>query len=186
MNAFYDAHELAAMGFKAVGQNVLLSRKSSIYGAESISLGDNVRIDDFCIFSGNITLHSNIHISAFCALYGSNGIEIKSYAGLSPRCTLLSATDDFSGQSLVGPMVLADMRNVQGGPIEIGRYAQVGACSVIMPALTLHEGVAVGAMSLVKCSLPAWHIYAGIPAKVLKKRSKNILRLVGADEPIYT
>ncbi len=36
-----------------------------------ISIGDNVRIDDFCILSGKIELGSNIHISAYCLYNGS-------------------------------------------------------------------------------------------------------------------
>jgi len=70
MNSFYSTKELASLGLKRYGENVLISRKCSIYGAQSIEIGDNVRIDDFCILSGHIILGSNIHISAYVALFG--------------------------------------------------------------------------------------------------------------------
>ena len=96
-NSFYSTQELFTLGFKAIGQNVLISRFARFYGIGNIEIGNNVRIDDFCILSGNIKLGSNIHISAYTALYGRFGIEMEDYSGLSPRCTVFSATDDFSG-----------------------------------------------------------------------------------------
>ena len=74
--SFYSECELQEIGFLSVGKNVLISRKCSIYSPEKISIGNNVRIDDFCILSGSIKLNSNIHISAYCALYGAKGIEL--------------------------------------------------------------------------------------------------------------
>ena len=67
-SSFYSQKELTSIGFKSIGTNVLISKKASFYSPEEISIGNNVRIDDFCILSGKITLGSNIHISAFCAL----------------------------------------------------------------------------------------------------------------------
>ncbi len=44
---FYDSSELSKLGLKSVGKNVLISDKCSIYNPSNISIGDNVRIDDF-------------------------------------------------------------------------------------------------------------------------------------------
>ena len=85
MTSFYTKEELLTLGFNHVGENVLISRKTSIYGPNRMSFGNNVRIDDFCILSGEITLGSNIHIGAYCGLYGANGIVMEDYTGLSPR-----------------------------------------------------------------------------------------------------
>ncbi|EQD33256.1 galactoside O-acetyltransferase, partial [mine drainage metagenome] len=60
--SFLDAAELKALGLDSYGKNVLISRKCSIYGASRIELGDNVRIDDFCVLSA-----------------GDGGIKIGSY-----------------------------------------------------------------------------------------------------------
>jgi galactoside O-acetyltransferase len=178
MTSFYTKKELAELGLKKYGCNVLISRKSSIYSPEKISLGDNVRIDDFCILSGNITIGSYIHISAYCALYGSSGIGMEDYTGLSPRCTIFSASDDFSGDYLIGSMVDKDKTNVTGGKVLIKRYSQIGACSTILPAVIINEGVAVGAMSLVNKNLDEWGIYTGIPVQKIKERSKGLLKLI--------
>lgn len=94
--SFYSTEELSELGFKHIGERCLISRYARFYGADKISIGDNVRIDDFCILSGEITIGSNVHISAYVALYGANGIVLEDCTGISPRSTIFSAMDDFS------------------------------------------------------------------------------------------
>jgi acetyltransferase-like isoleucine patch superfamily enzyme len=174
-NSFYSKSELVRIGFKSLGYNVLISRHARIYNPEKIEIGNNIRIDDFCILSGNIKLGNHIHISAYTALYAKFGIEMEDYTGLSPRCTIFSATDDFSGDFMIGPMIDDKFTNVHGGKVIIKKFSQIGSNCVILPALTVFEGVAVGAMSLVTHDLNEWSIYKGIPAKFHKQRSKKIL-----------
>jgi len=100
-------------------------------------------------------------------LYGRFGIEMEDYSGLSPRCTLFSATDDFNGDFLIGPMVDSNLINLISGKIIIKKFSQIGAGTIIMPNVTIDEGVAVGALSLVNKNLKSWTIYAGIPARAL-------------------
>ena len=178
MNSFYSQQELQNIGFKKLGTNVLISHKVSLYGTENIMIGNDVRIDDFCVLSGHITLGSHIHISAYCGLYGSYGIEMEDYTGLSPRCTVFSASDDFSGNYLISPMVDVQFTNVTGGKVLIKRNSQIGAGCVILPDLIIEEGVAVGAMSLVNKTLLEWSIYAGVPAKKIKDRERGLLKFV--------
>lgn len=177
MNSFYKQAELISMGFKSIGENVLISKKASFYNPEEISIGSNVRIDDFCILSGKISLGSSIHISAYCALYGNYGIEMGDFTGLSPRCTIFSASDDFSGDYLIGPMVPSKFTNVQGGKVIIKKFCQIGASCTIFPCVTIEEGSVVGAHSLVVKSLTSWGIYVGVPCKRIKERSKKLLDL---------
>jgi galactoside O-acetyltransferase len=178
MDSFFNETEVKELGFKKVGLHVKVSRRASFYNIFNISIGDNVRIDDFCILSGNIELHSHIHISAYTALYGNSGIILEDYSGLSPRTTIFSEVDDFSGNYLVGPVHKSEFRNLTKGTVMIKRFSQVGANTVILPGVIIGEGVAVGAMSLVTKSLDAWGIYAGIPAKRIKERSRELLKLM--------
>lgn len=182
MNSFYTMDELAQFGFKSIGENIFISKKASIYGAENISLGHQVRIDDFCILSGKISLGSYIHIGAYSALYGANGITMKDYTGLSPRCTLFSATDDFSGDYLISPMPANEYTNVTGGRIKIKKFSQIGAGTIIMPNITIGEGVAVGAISFVNNDLEEWTIYAGIPVRKIKERKRGLLKFIENEE----
>ena len=175
MNSFYTNVELLNIGFKKFGEHVLISRKASFYNQELMSIGNNVRIDDFCLLSGEIQLNDNIHISAYSALYGKCGIVMEDYTGLSPRCTIFSASDDFGGDFLISPMSPKEYTNIIGGKVIIKQFSQVGTGSVIMPDLIINIGVAIGALSLVKESLEEWGIYAGNPLKFIKRRNKGLL-----------
>jgi len=175
-SSFLNAEELAQIGLKSYGVNVLISRNVSFYSPGTISLGNNVRIDDFCILSGNISIGSQVHISAYSALYGRFGIRMDDFTGLSPRCTVFSAMDDFNGEYLIGPMVDESKTNVTGGLVHMKKHTQIGAASIIFPNIVIGEGVAVGAMSLVNQSLKAWTIYAGIPVRMIKNRDNKLLK----------
>ncbi|MCQ2324811.1 MAG: acyltransferase [Paludibacteraceae bacterium] len=177
MNSFYTKEELSILGLKSYGDNVLISRKVSIYSPQKISVGNNVRIDDYCLLSGEITLGNNIHISAYSALYGAMGIEFKNNSGCSARTTIYSAMDDFSGDYLIGPMQPENKTHVTGGKVTIGEYVQLGAHCLVFPNLTIGTGSVVGALSLVTKDIPEWGIYVGIPAKFLRERSKNLVSL---------
>lgn len=176
-SSFYSTDELKNLGLKSFGKNVLISRKASIYEARNISIGNNVRVDDFVILSGSICIGNFVHISAFSALYGKFGIKIDDFSGISPRCTIFSASDDFSGDYMISPLVPPEFTNVTSGLVELGKYVQIGANSILMPGIQIREGVAVGAFSFVTKSLDSWTVYCGIPVKPLKKRSKKILDL---------
>lgn len=172
--SFYTEQELNEIGFKSIGANVKISRKASFYGVSEIEIGNNVRIDDFCILSGRITLGNNIHISAYVALYGTFGIVLEDYSGISPRSTIYSAMDDFSGDYLIGPVHPEGTTNVTGGKVTLEKYVQIGCNCVVFPNLSIKEGTVVGAMSLVKYTLEEWGIYAGIPVKKIKDREKGL------------
>lgn len=176
--SFYSYEELSDMNFKSIGNNCMISRKASFYGTSKISIGDNVRIDDFSILSGNITLCNNIHISAYVALYGANGIEFQNYTGISARSTIYSAMDDFSGDYLIGAVHPDKYTHVTGGKVTICSYSQIGANVLIFPNLTIGEGCVVGACSMVKNDIYPWGIYYGLPVQRVKERKKDLLRYI--------
>jgi galactoside O-acetyltransferase len=176
MNTSYlSPEELADLGLKSYGKNVFVSRNAVFYDAGRISIGDNVRIDDFCIIIGDVTIGSNIHIAPYCALYGKYGIKLSDYCGLSARVTIYSAVDDFSGEYAVGPMVDESIRRMETGPVVLERYVQVCAGSVVLPHLTIGEGAVVGSLSMVKGDLQAWQVYGGIPVRRLKERKMELV-----------
>lgn len=177
--SFYTQEELLTIGFKNFGENVLISRKASIYSPEEISIGNNVRIDDFCLISGKINIGNFVHIAAYSAIFaGHTGVTLGNYTGISARTIIYAETDDYSGLAITNPTVPVEWRNVLKNPVLLKDHAIVGAGSIILPGCTLEEGVAVGAMSLINKSLTAWSIYAGVPCKKIKERKKDLLNLI--------
>ncbi|MDY2630695.1 acyltransferase [Clostridium sp.] len=183
MNSFYNYEELITLGLKKIGNNVLISKKASIYDAKKISIGNNVRIDDFCILSGEITIGDYIHIAAYSGLFaGDKGIELKEFVNISSRVSIYAISDDYSGRSLTNPMTPLSLRNVYGGKVTLGRHAIIGSATVILPNIRIGDGVAVGACSLINKDCDEWSIYGGVPAKKIKERSKKLLEF---EEKLY-
>lgn len=179
-SSFYSEEELKDIGFKSYGSNLKISRFARFYSPQNISIGNNVRIDDFCILSGNITIGSNIHISAYVALYGAEGIVFEDFTGISSRSTIYSAMDDFSGNFLIGPIHPDECTHVTGGKVTIKSYAQIGANTLVFPNLIIGEGCVVGACSMVRKDLEPWGIYYGIPVQRVKDRGNKLLSYINS------
>ncbi len=176
MSSFYTEEELREIGFKKVGKNVLISKKASIYGASEISIGNNTRIDDFVILSGNITIGNNVHIAVQASLFaGESGIILEDFVGISSRTVVYAESDDYSGEAMTNPTVPDEYRNIICGKVVLKRHALVGTGSTILPGVTIEEGTSVGSMSLVNKSLDEWGMYVGVPCKKIRDRSKRIL-----------
>lgn len=176
--SIYSKQELLDMGFKSVGEDVRISTKASFYGAQNISLGSHVRIDDFCILSGTITLGSYIHIAAYSALFGGDaGIELGDFANISSRVSIYALSDDYSGASMTNPMVPDCYKNVTQEKVHIGKHVLIGATSVVLPGTIANEGASFGSFSLIKGSIPPWTMNVGIPCHTIKPRKKDILAL---------
>lgn len=176
MNSFYTVNELRDLGLKAHGENVLISKKSSIYCPENISIGNNVRIDDFCIISGHIELGNYIHIAAYTALYGGDeGIYIDDFSNLSSRVCVYSTSDDYSGNSMTNPMIPDEYKMIESKPVHIEKHVIIGSTSVILPGIVLREGSSFGSFSFINQDSEEWSINAGIPFQRIRSRNRNLL-----------
>jgi len=159
-----------------LGEGSSISPKASVYG--DIEVGDNCRIDDFCILTGKIKFGNNIHLACFSFLSGGEGIFLEDFSQFAPRTTMLTASDDYHGNSLVGPCLPDDLKPaLKRGAIYIGRHALLGACTVVMPGVKIFEGAVTGAFSFVNKDLDAWTMYVGMPVRYLRDRNKQILEL---------
>jgi galactoside O-acetyltransferase len=187
MNSFFSDEELQELGLKAYGKNVLISKKCSIYGASNIQIGNNVRIDDFCILSGRIVIGSNIHISAYTGIFaGHTGVFIEDYATISSRIMVYAESDDYTGETMTNPMIPDEYRGVTKAAVTIRKNVIVGSGCTILPGVTIDEGASVGSMSLVNKSLEAWSVYVGIPCRKIKDRKKHLLELEKKSEELYS
>ncbi len=179
MSNFLSEKELSELGIKSFGKNVLIGRHVVLYSPELLILGDDVRIDDFSIISGKVTMGSFIHVSQFCGIYGGEeGIFMEDFSGLSAKCSVYANSDDYTGLSMTNPMVPAKYKpTVISKAVHIGKHAIIGCNSVVLPGVDVPEGAAVGSLSLVTRSLEPWSINTGIPARKKSDRHKDILKL---------
>lgn len=176
--AYLTQQQLHSLGFNVLGKNVRISDKAAIYNPEQISIGDDSRIDDFCILSGRVTIGRFCHITPMCLVAGGvPGIILEDFCTLAYGVKVFAQSDDYSGETMVNSLIPKKFKNELFASVLLSRQTIVGAGATIMPGVMLAEGCSVGAMSLVTKSTEPWGIYAGIPAKRLKDRKRNLLNL---------
>ncbi len=176
--AYYSNEQLKQMGFKCIGRNVKISDKASIYSYDQIEIGDNSRIDDFCVISGKIKIGKNVHITPQCLVAGgTEGIIFEDFTTIAYQVQVFTQSDDYSGETMTNSTIPSKYKNEYRKKVILGKFSIVGAGSVIMPGVILEEGTSVGAMSLVLTDTESWSIYVGQPAKKLKDRKENLLEL---------
>lgn len=176
--AWLTEEQLMQKSFKKLGRNVKISDKAALYNTDLWDVGDNVRIDDFCVLSGAISLGRNVHIAILCNVAGgTEGVVLDDFSGLAYGCHVFSQSDDYTGRSLTNPTVPAQYKQERREKIYIGRHCIVGANSLIFPGVVMAEGCSLGAMSMLTKSTEPWTMYFGIPAKKIKARKKDMLEL---------
>ena len=176
--AYLSIDQIAAIGFRRVGRNVLISDKASIYSPELMEIGDNSRIDDYCVVSGRVTIGRRCLVTAQCLIAGGRpGIVLSDFATLSYGVKVFSQSDDYSGMTMTNSLVSRAYKSEILKPVNIGHQVIIGAGSVVFPGADVAEGCAIGAMTLVTQPTQPWGIYAGIPARRLKDRSRELLKL---------
>jgi acetyltransferase-like isoleucine patch superfamily enzyme len=176
--AFLNESQLKALGLKYFGKNVKISDKASIYNPELISIGDNSRVDDFCVVSGKISIGKNVHIAPFVLLAGGQeGITMEDFSGCAYNVQIFTQSDDYSGRTLTNPTVPSKFKSERKKAVKISKHVIIGTSSIIFPGVMLATGCSVGALSLVTKSTKDWGIYAGNPAKRIKERSRDLLDL---------
>lgn len=177
---YFNEVDLKDFGFKSIGKNVKISSDARIYGPENISIGNNVRIDDFAILSarnGSITLGNYVFIARNSHLSGYYGIEMHDFSSMAANTIIYSASDDYSGDYLTAQAVPQKYTAHIGGAVVIGKHVIIGsACSIFGPSI-IGEGCSLGAMTLVTKDLSPWGVYVGSPARRLKERKKGLLEL---------
>ena len=177
---YLTEHDLSDFGFKSLGKNVKISESARIYGPGNISIGNNVRIDDFTILAavnGWIEIGNFVFIARSCHLGGAKGIIMDDFSSMAANTVIYSASDDYLGQYLTAQAVPQKYTKAVGGTIIIGRHVIIGSTCTIIGKTTIGEGCSIGSLSLVIKDLNSWGVYVGIPVKKIKDRKKNLLEL---------
>jgi galactoside O-acetyltransferase len=94
---------------------------------------------------------------------------------LAGNVTIYSASDDYSGESLTGQAIPPQFTKLSGGLVELHKHVILGTGTTVVGAAQLKEGSGTGAMSFVNTDLESWWLYAGIPARKIREKSRQAL-----------
>lgn len=182
--AFLTLKELNAIGFKKVGNNVLIDKTVLIPNPRRVCIGNNVRIDNGVLLStssGEIIIGNNVHIAPQCLIYSSttHKVVFKNHTGLAAGCKLYGKMENYDGEHLMNPTHNNDDLDIISGDIILEKYATLGCDTVLFPGSVIPVGTVLGAKSLYtgKIPLKEWSIYVGSPVTFLKKRHTECIGL---------
>ncbi|MDD5371920.1 MAG: acyltransferase [Sulfurimonas sp.] len=157
--------------------NVKTFEYTKIIGLENIEFGENIIIDDFVLIYAKekIKISNFVHIASFSSISGGGGLTMEEFSGVASGCRIVTGSDDFKDWGFGNPTIAQEFRNLKIGKIKIGKFAIIGANSIILPDVNIGEGVAVAANSLVTKNLEAWGIYVG-NKKVGERNKEEVLK----------
>lgn len=154
---------------------------------------------ELCRIAPDVSLGKDVSIHAFVNLYGCRigeqtkigaFVEIQKNASIGRRCKISSHTFICEGvtiedQVFIGHNVtfindrhpravnpdgsMQSDADWQVTPTVVGQGASIGSSSTILCGITIGAGALIGAASLVLTDVPPGEIWAGNPAKFIKK-----------------
>jgi acetyltransferase-like isoleucine patch superfamily enzyme len=172
-NIFFNKKDL-----KYCGENVIIGKTVRIRKPHLVSIGDNVIIDDFTYIPCNLEIGDYTHIGANNSFIGGAGtVKIGSFVNVAPSCQIVTGTNDYWGGGLVGPTIPVELSGQAIiEPIEIRDFALLACQTIVLPGVTVMEGMATGAQTLLKKKqYKEWTLYVGNPCRELGKRDGSIM-----------
>jgi acetyltransferase-like isoleucine patch superfamily enzyme len=140
-----------------------------------IPIGKKSSIHMGCfITENNIKLGAGSVVNRNCNLDGRGGLSIGSNVAISPDTYILSLGHDPQSPTF----------ETKIGPVVIDDYVWIGSRAMILPGVTLGKGCVVGAGAIVTKNVAPLEIVAGVPAKVIGKRTED-LRYCPAYTPYF-
>lgn len=167
-----------------VGKKLTINGKISLHGSGRIIIGDNVTIHSkpsvnptagaFKTFlvandSGTIKIGNNVGMSKVC-ITSHNSVTIEDNVLLGDGVKIWDT--DF--HSLSYDERVSGNDTPKTAPVLIKEGAFIGACSIILKGVTVGKHSIVGAGSVVTKDIPDGEVWAGNPARCVKRVIDNI------------
>jgi acetyltransferase-like isoleucine patch superfamily enzyme len=115
---------------------------------------------------GSIRLGFRCRVNPYSVLYGHGGLTIGDYVRIAAHCVLVPANH---GIALDGGLIAEQPMSRRG--IRIGNDVWLGAGVRVLDGAVIGDGCVVAAGAVVRGELEPYGIYAGVPAKLVRKRS---------------
>lgn len=161
------ATELRNSALQCVGHVPGLHLRLNLYRMLGMQIARGARIAAGCWVlggPGRIRIGAGAVINRGVVLDGRFPLTIGQNASISIQTMILTLEHD-----LAAP----DFRAV-GAPVVIGDRVFIGARAIILPGVTIGEGAAVAAGAVVTADVEPYAIVAGVPAKVIGSRPRNL------------
>lgn len=162
----------AAYEFAHYGEGVRIFDYCTILRPEKISLGDGCRIDDHVRMEGGegLTIGERVHVGSASKLnVGGGELVFGAHSGCSDNVVIATGHPDLAYLH-ISAAEPADLCHVVKYRTVIGEHVVIFAGAILTPGITIGEGAIIGAGAVVTKDVPRFEIWAGNPARFIKKR----------------
>ncbi len=170
LNGVKIAKGLNANGFL----NVEVTRRGNLSIGKALHLnsGDNYNLigrQQKCIFwvEGTLSIGDNVGMSS-TAIICNHQVSIGNNVTIGGN-TVIYDTDFHSLDPQIRANKNLDKQNAKKSPVYIGDNVFIGAHSTILKGVTIGENSVIGACSVITKNIPDNEIWAGNPARFIKK-----------------
>jgi acetyltransferase-like isoleucine patch superfamily enzyme len=150
-----------------LGENVKLSKFINLYGCK---IGDNTKIGSFVEVQKNAYIGRNCKISSHTFI--CEGVTIGDNCFIGHGVMFINDNYPKSVKS-DGTLETDEDWVDRFVKINIGNNVSIGSNSTILGNITIEDNSLIGAGSVVTKNIPAAQIWAGNPAKMVRKLDKN-------------
>jgi acetyltransferase-like isoleucine patch superfamily enzyme len=131
-----------------------------------ISIGSHTSVHMRCRFYNPslVTIGNNSIINCYVLLDGRYPLTIGDNVSISEEVMLLTLEHDPDSPTFAN----------RGAPIVVENRVFIGTRALILPGVTIGEGAVVGAGAVVTRDVEPYTIVAGVPARFIRQRSRNL------------
>jgi acetyltransferase-like isoleucine patch superfamily enzyme len=142
-------------------ENVRLGKWTAINRQVTIWLGGDPE--------SRIDLGDRVFVGRNTCLGGAAPLSIGDDTMIGAYSYITTSNHGFSDLSI--PM---SQQGYTSAPVQLGRDVWIGAKVIILPGVTIGDHAIVGAGAIVTKSIPAGEIWAGVPARFLRRRTAEV------------
>lgn len=154
-----------------IGKNVIFEKGCLVWHPENIEIGDNVYIGHQTMLKGyhknKMLIGSDVWIGQNCYFNSAGGISIGHGVGIGPCVKILSSAHDLSKLDYEQAIMEGELKFER---VWIDSGADIGMGSIILSGVKIGRYVVIGAGSVVTKDVPNNEIWAGNPAKLIRRR----------------
>lgn len=159
--------------FKKIGQNVIFEKGVLIFHPENIVVGDKVYVGHQTILKGyyknNMIIDDGVWIGQQCFIHSAGGVEIGRNVGIGPGVKIISSSHE-NDENITKPIIHSKITLKK---VVIKDNSDIGTGAIILPGVIIGRGVQIGAGAVVTKNIPDYEIWAGVPARRLRKNANR-------------